>query len=690
MKIRKFFRSEKKRLLVSAIVLSLLLVINAEEKFYEPSEKVPLWKEFLEGSSDPATYFLGTFVQRMLFMFRSTQEILKLSKTTYGGFENFLLVNPSFSDPRIATMTSYTISILEPLYVTAIILLGIYIIFISGSPLGRAKAKASLIKLILSMILISVSPAILQLLLSMSNGLSQNILSLAPANFLEMHEETTANFARMTQNVGVGNVNLGVLFIMFSYLLTLGAFLSLIARYFLVIVLGILFPVSIFLFGFSLTRDIGKALLAMLFFCVFLSVSFSVTLVAVAIGENMLHSALYEFSGFGIAGTLLLIFSPIGMFYATNYLTKVLTKFSEEKFTMKFKDKISDSDIEAMLRELADKKKRLELEKLKAKKSLYRQLDEEAKKKDISLQEYIADWYGLKLVEKKESYGGAYPLVIKPIIPLAREIKKKVSKLKEITIILGLKVKPVEVELEVERDDSSKFNLNIENLTPLVLHNINLLEQELSENNMFVDYSETKFDLRAGETKTVTVTVTVMEDAKIKTFEGTLLITSQEGFKNFVEIRVNVTPKEGALPKTTEEACGCLNDIANADGEVSLEKLKENAEFYEYLKTKAEEQEKTIEQFVLDECKLKIIGKEKEEERLITPVKTIEKPEILARGKPGVKEIEKPVETEEKTQFVRYVNIMELSEDERRKIADEKAFVLAPPAPKAKPKIAKS
>ncbi|MEM2918260.1 MAG: hypothetical protein QXY62_02025 [Candidatus Altiarchaeota archaeon] len=697
---KKFRLSEKEKILriwfrLTSLVfvilfLSLQISANGNASTYEPNEKVPMWSEFLEGTADALTYFLGNFIQNFLLISASTKEILELSKITYGNFESLLLQNPEISDQRILILISYTIKILAPLYVTAITLIGIYLIFISASPMGRARAKSYLLRLILSMVLISISPEIMKILLSTSNALTQNILSFAPRNFLEIHESTILNFARMTQNVGVGNINFGAILILLSYLITLGAFLFLIVRYILVIILAVLMPIAIFLFGFSLTRDIGKILIAMIFFCVFLPVSFAIVVVSVAIGENLLHSVLYEFSAFGIAGTLLLIFSPVGMFYITNYLRKILAKKISKNFNKfeqtlipELKERLSEKEIEEQLKELSDRKRRIALERLKQRRELYRELEEEAKKKEMSMQEYIAEWYGMKVIEKKEPYVVEYPktITITPATEAKRPSLRELSKAeKEIIVKLGLKVKPAQVAVSVERDNSTKFTLNVENLTPLVLHSINFIEQDLAEEDILVDYSEKKFDLKPGEVKAIKVKITVMEDAKIKTYEGTIFVTCREGFKNFVDIKVDVKPKE------TEPL---LKDLADEYGEVSYETLKEeNLELYEQLKKEAAEQGKTLEEYATEKYGIKIVGIPKEE-------KGIEREKVTTEMRAIKAEVERVKETEEKIKpperFRSYQSkyIEKISEEEKVKIEKEEKFILAPLAQKAKPKIVK-
>jgi len=52
-----------------------------------------------------------------------------------------ILDNPSIYQEDTMRVVGYFISLLQPMYITIIIVIGIYLMFFSGSPEGRARAK---------------------------------------------------------------------------------------------------------------------------------------------------------------------------------------------------------------------------------------------------------------------------------------------------------------------------------------------------------------------------------------------------------------------------------------------------------------------------------------------------------------------------------------------------------------------
>ena len=75
-----------------------------------------------------------------------------------GALKGMIEANPDPYD--VKPMTDGFIKILVPIYTIAIVVTGIYLIFVSVSPGGRMKAKSMISKLILSMILVSISTEI--------------------------------------------------------------------------------------------------------------------------------------------------------------------------------------------------------------------------------------------------------------------------------------------------------------------------------------------------------------------------------------------------------------------------------------------------------------------------------------------------------------------------------------------------
>ncbi|MEA3254936.1 MAG: hypothetical protein U9Q22_03770, partial [Candidatus Altiarchaeota archaeon] len=97
-------------------------------------------------------------------------------------FVEILLLNPDPMNPSILGITRYVITLLEPLFVSVIILCGLYIIFFSGSPQVRVKLKSILPGVIIAMVLITLSPYIMAVVFKFSRILSLGIMSQGPAD----------------------------------------------------------------------------------------------------------------------------------------------------------------------------------------------------------------------------------------------------------------------------------------------------------------------------------------------------------------------------------------------------------------------------------------------------------------------------------------------------------------------------
>ncbi len=720
------------------LVLTLLLSLVSGDG-YEPQDKNPLWKKFMKGATDSLVYFTGNFVNRVLLIYSSlTPKIKETGKLTYGDLEKYLLENPDLDNSEVSSLISYFITILEPLYVAAIIIIGLYLIFFSTSPLGRAKAKSSLLRLILSLILISITPTIIKLLFSLSNGITQSVLSFAPSNAIELHLSSISYSLYLIQNIGIADIPTTIPFILFSLFLTIGAFLILILRYLLVILLTALFPLAIFFFSFKPTKKIGQILLSQLFFWIFLPVSFAVALVAIALGENLFHYVIAELWNFALAGTLALILSPVGMFYATKETMEVLEKLLkkmagvEKKLIPELEEiEIPEKEVEAELKEIS-KQGKIKEKQIKERERLYKQLQKEAEKKETTVEELVKEKYDLKLISEKK------PLKRETILPqikirIPQPFKRKrATKIGVVLVKLGLRVKPTSASLKIAEGATKKLEIEVNNLTNLILHEIELTDRNLAENNILLSYSKNNFSLMPGESKEIKVKIAVIEGTKVKTYEGIIFVTCKEGYKNFIDVKVTVVPKgeeiaeeeieelEEVTPQLIQRLKPTLVELASVDGEINYDELKEDTLLFKKISKAAEAEGKTVEEFVKEEYGLRVV-KEKDKESLCERLSNLANVDNeigldqLKSKKELYEEVSKNAEEEEKSlpEYIKEKCELILLKEERRaeptkliepqrivphalKKVEEKKKVkeekerkekLALPAPEAPPKI---
>jgi len=182
------------------------------------------------------------------------------------------------------------ITILEPIYVTLILLVGFYLIFLSGTPSGRVKAKSSLVFLIISMCIITLSPFLLTLVFGISHGITQLVLSQAPENKEQIFSEGI-NHVLM---IGKESTNLEEMsampFIIYPYLLTQALIIMLQLRYFILLALSIVFPFAILLYPLQLTRGIAKTIFEQTALWTFSQVAMAFVFVVLVLGINLTSS----------------------------------------------------------------------------------------------------------------------------------------------------------------------------------------------------------------------------------------------------------------------------------------------------------------------------------------------------------------------------------------------------------------
>jgi hypothetical protein len=274
-----------------------------------------IYSEFLTSTADAIGKFLSELSGRLVFMGMVWTKISNIKYEIYNNLPNFLLNDPQPGSPAINSISRYFISLLEPLYVMAILLTGIYLLFFSGTPQGRLRAKAMLISLIMGMVVISVSTYLIQLLFNTSNALTKNILGQGPLDIGFTYRRAVDYLNYRAIDFMWTNIVLGMPFMLLSFLVTAGIFIMLAARYFFLIFLIIFFPIAIFLTLFPLTKTIGNILIRQFIFWAFLPSAYALMLVTIGVSSQNLTGVILEVSDIiSLTGTLILIASPLIIF----------------------------------------------------------------------------------------------------------------------------------------------------------------------------------------------------------------------------------------------------------------------------------------------------------------------------------------------------------------------------------------
>jgi hypothetical protein len=236
-----------------------------------------------------------------------------------------ILDNPTLYQQDMQRVTGYFISLLQPLYITIIIVIGIYLMFFSGSPGGRAKAKSSLWIALFAIGLITASPHMLMLFFSISKSVTLLVLSLAPVDtegpFIHaadyMVKKGMFIMSHRAQDYSMGDERGGIPILLATYVIFEGILLLLKLRFYMVAVLAMILPFTITLYAFVPTRNIGKLLTEQTVLWTLTQVAMALVLIVIAIGINLTDSItsfkVTEYLRFmmEIAGLIMLIVTPL-------------------------------------------------------------------------------------------------------------------------------------------------------------------------------------------------------------------------------------------------------------------------------------------------------------------------------------------------------------------------------------------
>jgi len=288
MKIQHGKKERGKRVGIK-IAIALVTIL-----FLTSSVSAGLWDDF----KDFIFNFFSGFIDGVAKLIQELFSLILYS------IEALILYNP---DPEgVRNLVRGFIQLLIPIYALAITISGIYLLFTSIAPAQRARAKSLLVKLIFSMILVSLSLDIFKILLGISKAISEGIL----AGLYISH----ANVPVATKAL------LGALFILSPLiLLYLGlAALTVVAlRALFVLLMAALFPFTLFLYFFDFTKDLGTKFMRYTLIWIFTQVVMAIILAVTITGLNTIDvsspgGAMFQLFWVG-AGFTLLIVAPLIM-----------------------------------------------------------------------------------------------------------------------------------------------------------------------------------------------------------------------------------------------------------------------------------------------------------------------------------------------------------------------------------------
>jgi hypothetical protein len=231
---------------------------------------------------------------------------------------DLVLSNPNPYEESAQKVSGFFVYLLEPLYVTAIITIGVYLLFVSGSPGGRTRAKTYLWTFLVAMTLVTVSMPALSILLDLSKAVTLKVLSIAPVDtqgpFVHAADYTLELGTRITTHemdsgYTSGVERAGTPFLFAPYALLDAILLALSLRYYIVAVLSMALPLTITLCAFLPTRGIGKLLAENTLLWTFSQTAMALVLIVVAVGVELTA----DITSFAVPSGLKYIFELSGL-----------------------------------------------------------------------------------------------------------------------------------------------------------------------------------------------------------------------------------------------------------------------------------------------------------------------------------------------------------------------------------------
>lgn len=219
--------------------------------------------------------------------------------TQYGlsfprNYETAILANPSLKDPTaagynplITEAVGYSIRLMLPFYIMAIVLTGAYMLFVSSSPAGRAKAKNLLKRLVVSMVFFSMSPLIIEVMLVTSQNISSAILSQAdPDNVRMVLEGGVWGAYIIFSKLGITDVEIAIAYWTALYVMAWLPYMVIGMRHIMMTLFCMVFPIGIALYSFVFLRGIGRKILEQTMVWIYLQAFLSMAILVISLGSS--------------------------------------------------------------------------------------------------------------------------------------------------------------------------------------------------------------------------------------------------------------------------------------------------------------------------------------------------------------------------------------------------------------------
>jgi hypothetical protein len=256
-----------------------------------------------------------------------------------------ILINPKlmiadangnyYGNPPVESLVKAFINIAQPFYVMAIITVAFYLLFMSGSPLGRARGKASLIRLVLSMGLIVLTIPVIQLCLDISEMITGNILDMGDTSpGIALMKDTISGLWDNYYTAIIFSYWNSVYLLMFSGVMFFLPFMLIALRYFMVLYFTALFPLTVLFYAFYFTRNMGGHIFRETFRWIFIQPLWALILVAISasvVSMPLINDASARM-GYGLAAFIVFAIAPLIIVKVMDWLAMLMIILTSIEF----------------------------------------------------------------------------------------------------------------------------------------------------------------------------------------------------------------------------------------------------------------------------------------------------------------------------------------------------------------------
>ena len=340
-RVSEYMKKGGRRKLLALIAITVVLLLAGEVTAFPPLLVIlqsfeALWAVVWEK--------IGEIVVRITYAFFIQEVYFKPIEENYQHLPELILMNPQMmleseggfvGNTPVENLVNFFIKMTEPFYILAILAIAFYLLFVSGSPLGRARAKSSLIKLIISMGVIMLTVPIIQLLLDVSEYLTGSVLNLAdiePGIAVLQGSLNTLwwNFF----GAAIFSYWNALYILIFTGVMFGGLLLLIGVRYFLVIMFTVLFPITVFMFAFYSSRRVGAQVFKQTLAWIFIQPLMALVLVAIstaAYSMPLMDDPAVKVS-FGLGAAMALLVSPLIATHVMDWMAMLMIMLTGLEF----------------------------------------------------------------------------------------------------------------------------------------------------------------------------------------------------------------------------------------------------------------------------------------------------------------------------------------------------------------------